>query len=637
MCGIAGRVAENSLPVERWARVLKVLRHRGPDDSGLYHGVGVTLANTRLAVLDASELGHQPMIDPSGRYVIVHNGEVYNYQEIRANLIKEGVQIRSGTDTEVILHAFIRWGEACLDEFNGMFAFAIWDAREKQLFFARDRLGIKPFYYLTSHGRFLFASEIKALLQMDMPSTEPNLAALAYFLQFRHNDLSETIFKGVFKLPPGHKGWWKEGRLQLAQWWQIPAVDGTQERPRPDEIRHLISDSVRLRLRSDYPPGLFLSGGVDSSGLLAAMSDGAGSVHSYTAEMTGLNAARNITPLAQRFGNIHHAVNVDSTAITLWPRVAWHYDELCADPASLPMYLLAKCAKEQVKVVFSGEGADEIFAGYERAAILRWAWALPKWALRLLPAILRRIPPRWGNLLFRYFSIIAPEGIDRLDKLLDGLDSPRRAYLAVQAVLMPEETLGLLLPEHARSIGVERLAEDLMKPWFVHAPGPDSVRDMLRFELANRLPTNLLLKGDAMTMAHGIECRVPYLDYRLVEYALRIPIADNVGLLTGKKALRSALAPMLPHQIGQSSKENFFVPIHHWLNALRPWMQELLAEKKLQNQGIFHPGHVREMMNRYRAGRLYYARPLWNLLHFQIWYNIYMEKGGAMPDESFPA
>jgi asparagine synthase (glutamine-hydrolysing) len=637
MCGIAGRIAERPLPAERWERVLDVMRHRGPDDSGLYHGAGVTLANTRLAILDSSELGHQPMIDPSGRYVIVHNGEVYNYQEIRANLIKEGVPFRSGTDTEVILHAFIRWGETCLDEFNGMFAFAIWDAREKQLFFARDRLGVKPFYYLASQGRFLFASEIKALLQMEIPSTEPNLAALAYFLQFRHNDLSETIFKGVFKLPPGHKGWWKEGRLLLAQWWQIPAADERQEHHRPDEIRDLISDSVRLRLRSDYPPGLFLSGGVDSSGLLAAMSDRAGPVHTFTAEMTGLHAARNIAPLARRFGNIHHAVNVDSTAVALWPRVAWHYDELCADPASLPMYLLAKRAKEHVKVVFSGEGADEIFAGYERAAILRWAWALPRPALRLLPAILRCLPSRWGNLIFRYFSIIAPEGIGRLEELLHGLDSPRRAYLAVQSVLMPEEMLGLLLPEHARSIGVEHLAEDLMKPWFIHSPGPDSVRDMLRFELANRLPTDLLLKGDAMTMAHGLECRVPYLDYRLVELALRIPITDNVGLRTGKKSLRSALAPMLPRRVERSPKENFFVPIHHWLAALRPWMQELLAERKLQSQGIFHPGRVKEMMDRYRAGRLYYARPLWNLLHFQIWRDIYMEKGGAMPDESLPA
>jgi asparagine synthase (glutamine-hydrolysing) len=637
MCGIAGRVAEQPLAPERWPRVLEALRHRGPDDAGLYHGAGVCLAHARLAILDASELGRQPMADPSGRYVIVHNGEVYNYIELRERLKKKGVVFRSGADTEVVLHSFIQWGEACLAEFNGMFAFAIWDERERRLFFARDRLGVKPFYYAVNQGRFFFASEIKALLPMDLPRSEPNLAALAYFLQFRHNDLAETIFRGVFKLPPGGQGWWQAGRLRLSAWWSPPSPEAPARTADLAELRDLLADAVRLRLRSDFPTGLFLSGGLDSSGLLAMMARFTGPLHTFTAEMPGLKAGRNIAALSRRFGNTHHAVPVGLEAAALWPRVAWQFDELCADPASLPMYLLAKQAREHVKSVFSGEGADEIFVGYERATILRWAWAAARVApaalLRLLPALLRRVPPRWGNLFFKYYSIIAPEGIDRLRQMLSSLPSPRRAYLAVQAVLMPDETADLLLPEHAHALGIDHLATDLMAPWFTREPGPGAIGDMLRFELANRLPTDLLLKGDAMTMAHGLECRVPYLDYRLVEYALCIPLADHLGLTKNKRVLRAALAPFLPPQVTRGSKENFFVPIHQWLDVLRPGMRELLAEKRLRDQGIFRPDRVSQMIDRYRAGRLYYARPLWNLMHYQIWHNIYVENGGARPAE----
>jgi asparagine synthase (glutamine-hydrolysing) len=638
MCGIAGRLGEPPLGPERWPRVLSALRHRGPDDAGLFHRAGIALAHTRLTIVDPSERGRQPLTDSTGRWTIVHNGEVYNYLEIRERLRKDGVPFRTDTDTEVILQAFVRWGEDCLHEFNGMFAFAIWDDREKRLFFARDRLGIKPFYYAATSGRFLFASEIKALLQMDLPPTEPNLAALAYFLQFRHNDLAETIFKGVFKLPPGHKGRWKSGALEIDGWWSPPAIEPSARNSSPEEIRELLLDSVRLRLRADFPAGLFLSGGVDSSSLLAAMArdrPAPSGIHTFTAEMSGLAAAGNIPRLAREFGNIQHGLAVGPDAAAHWPRIVWHYDELCADPASLPVYLLARRARDDVKIVLSGEGGDEIFAGYERAAILRWAWfaarTVGRRTLGVLPAVLRRIPPRLGNLFFRYFSIVAPEGIDRLATFLSALDAPRRAYLAVQAALMPEETVGLLLPEHARRLTIERLAEDLMRPWFTHAPGLASIADMLRFELTHRLPANLLLKCDAMTMAHGLECRVPYLDHRLVELALRVPVGDNLGLMTNKKLLRAAVAPLLPRAVRRMRKENFFVPIHQWLDVMRPWINEMLDEKKLRAEGIFDPVQVRRMVGQYRTGRLYYARPLWNLVHFQLWRRIYLENHGAMP------
>jgi asparagine synthase (glutamine-hydrolysing) len=314
----------------------------------------------------------------------------------------------------------------------------------------------------------------------------------------------------------------------------------------------------------------------------------------------------------------------------------WQYDDLCADPASLPMYLIAQKAREHVKVVLSGEGADEIFGGYERAFILRWAWALsnkvPSSVLMVLPKVLRAIPPQWGNLVFRYFSILAPEGIDRLQTFLGDLQSPHKAYQAIQAVLMPTEANSLLLPEHTKGIGPDSIAESIVKPWFPHSPGNDSVRDAMRFEMGHRLVNELLLKCDAMTMAHSLECRVPFLDHRLVEYALRIPIRQNLGLGSGKTALRRALAPMLPKRVANAPKEGFFVPIHNWLEAMRPWMQELLDEKKLASQGIFDPKKVAQMMDRFSAGKLYHARGLWNLMNYQIWHNIYIENGGAQPE-----
>jgi len=638
MCGIAGSAGRQRIPEKRWEAILDVLGHRGPDDRGLYRDQHITLAHTRLSILDLSPRGHQPMISGDGRYVIVHNGEIYNYVELRSELAGKGYEFRSRTDTEVILCSYREWGEECLSRFNGMFAFALWDTLEHLLFFARDRLGEKPFYYSVHNGSFCFASEIKALLEMDLPPRAINLEALAYYLQFRHNDLEETIFKGIFKLPPGHMGLWADGRLQTRPYWQLepgrPHVSSEEEMV--ETVYSLLRDSVRLRLRSDVPVGLFLSGGVDSSGLLAAMSaEQRRPVETFNADMEGLSATRNIEVLTSRMGSIHHTLKAEADITSLWPAVVRAYDELNADPASLPMFELARMAGSTLKVIFSGEGADEIFAGYERISIFLWAYTahryLPAWLLGVLPDILGRVPPRVGNLLFRYFSIIVPEGIERFRDFIANLSTPRRSYLAIQSILLPEETMGLLLPEHRAAIDVDGIDEHLMGPFFRHDGGREAIEQILLFEIRHRMVSDLLMKCDAMTMAHGLECRVPYLDHRLVEYAMQIPLGAKVRWGKNKVVLRKALGRLLPASIANQAKENFFPPIHLWLNELRPWVAQLLDERHLLSQGIFEPARVAALLQKYRAGNLYYARQLWNLMNFQLWHRIYMEPEAGIP------
>ncbi|MFP4474032.1 MAG: asparagine synthase (glutamine-hydrolyzing) [Desulfatibacillaceae bacterium] len=635
MCGIAGRTGQPDLSPKRWEKVLERLAHRGPDGSGLYRGNGVTLAHTRLNILDPTEAGDQPMSDPTGRYTIVHNGEVYNYVELKKELEKRGIRFRSGTDTEVVLWSFIVHGERCLDSFNGMFAFAVWDEREQRLFLARDRMGIKPLYYCVSDGRLIFASEIKAILAMRDESVVPDMRVLAYFLQTRHNDLDRTIFSGVSKVPPGHRAWWRGKELDMSMWWDLPGEPAACRPGHAEMLGELIRDSVRLRLRSDFPVGLFLSGGVDSSGLLAAMAPFRSPVHTYNADMEGLRAGANISTLRERFGNTHHGLSMGPEAARLLPRIVWHFDDLCADPASVPVYLLSELAGREVKTVLAGEGADELFAGYERMAILYRAFqaarVVPSGLLPLLPALLRMVPPRWGDLLFRYYSIIVPEGLDRLDCFVRSLDDPCTAYQAVQSVLMPDEAESLLLPEHGRAAGARTLFRDTMGPYMDSGRGPEAVWRAMRFETARRLNTDLLLKCDAMSMAHGLECRVPYLDHRLVEAAMCVPVGRNLGLRSNKRLLRQAMAPMLPKGVARTPKENFFVPIHLWLATLRPWMESLLEKRALRRQGIFDPDRVSLLMEGYRAGKLVHARALWNLMYFQLWYGIYVEGDGERP------
>lgn len=640
MCGIAGSAGGRRMSEKRWEAILDVVGHRGPDDRGMYCDDYITLAHTRLSILDLSPRGHQPMISGDGRYVIVHNGEIYNHVELRSELTGEGYEFRSRTDTEVILCSYREWGEECLSKFNGMFAFAIWDTLERLLFFARDRLGEKPFYYSMHDGRFSFASEIKALLKMDLPPRAINLEALAYYLQFRHNDLEETIFKGIFKLPPGHMGLWRDGRLQTKPYWRLepgrPEVSSEEEMV--ETVYALLRDSVRLRLRSDVPVGLFLSGGVDSSGLLAAMSaEQTRPVETFNADMEGLNATRNIRLLTSRMGNIHRTLKAKADITSVWPAVVRAYDELNADPASLPMFELARMAAGTLKVIFSGEGADEIFAGYERISIFLWAYTadryVPDRLIGLLPDILSRVPPRLGNLLFRYFSIIVPEGIERFREFIANLGTPRRSYVAIQSILSPEETMGLLAPEHRARLDVDGINERLMGPFFRPGGSKEAIEQILLFEIRHRMVSDLLMKCDAMTMAHGLECRVPYLDHRLVEYALRIPLGAKVRWRKNKVVLRKAMGRLLPVCIANQPKENFFPPIHLWLDELRPWVVRLLDERYLRTQGIFDPARVAALVKKYRAGNLYYARQLWNLMNFQLWYRIYMEPEAGIPQE----
>ncbi len=630
MCGICGFYGPEDKQLLR--KMTDLLQHRGPDQFGYFSDKNVSLGHRRLSIIDLSADGKQPMDNENGTVWIVFNGEIYNYPEIKAGLEKRGHRFKSKTDTEVIVHAYEEFGEGCVNLFNGCFAFAIYDSREKNLLLYRDRMGVKPLYYTQINEKLYFASEIKSLLEVPGMERKVNLAALNYYLSFFANPLDETMFAGIKKIPPGHYLKFSRGKAVLRKYWGLVMQPGlSDERIAKKDLYRLLDDSVRRRLMSDVPLGLYLSGGIDSGTVASLMSNHSDKIKTFSvgfdldAEKAELKRAR-IT--SEYFNTEHKEIIIGVDSIKSLPDIVWHQDEPMGDPTSIPTYYLSREAKKKVTVVLTGEGADEQFSGYEQEKFLllhkKYVRKVPLWLRKPLFYPLKSIPAKNFNLFFKYMGSLGEEGKKRLLQFINTNDNAE-AFMSMVSIFSQQEKKALAGNRLLEEIGRNNVTHQMREKYFFKGKG--LLNRMLLFENKVMLAENLLMKVDKNTMAQAVEARVPFLDYRVVEFAARLSPDLKLRGMKDKYILRQAMKKHLPQDRYKQKKERFFVPIDHWLkNELKPLSEEMLSRTYLEQQGYFNPYYVEKMVRNYRNSPLFYSRQLWTILNFQLWHKMFIEK-----------
>jgi len=629
MCGIVGFSWEDGNLVRRMASLIK---YRGPDQEGFYTDRSVSLGNRRLKIVDLSERGKQPIFNESGSMCIVFNGEVFNHKELRMGLEAKGHKFSSSTDTEVVLHAFEEYGRSCLKKLNGFFAFAIYDRGKKSLFLARDRLGVKPLYYFNAGGRFIFASEIKSMLECGI-HRELNARSLERFVAFGYNYGPETMLSGISKLMPGHSMTFDltAKKLSLEKYWDLePNPDyGMPERHFTASLETLLLDAVEKRMVAEVPVGAYLSGGIDSSTVVGMMDAcrkimGGNEIRTYCIGFgrsdDELCQARLV---AEHLGTNHTEFMVSPDIEKILPKIVWHSDDPIGDPAFVPIYMLTEKVRPKATVVLTGDGGDEFFAGYEQVKILPKVHKLrfmPK-AARFMAsnAALRAIPNRALELLFKHASALGDAGKQRAISIITHADDKARAYADFCSIISDDEARELVV----RSNGV---VGDLRRSF----GGGSYFNQILLTDIRNQLPEAFCMKNDKMVMAHSVEMRTPFLDYRVAELSFRMPQRLKLRGSTEKYILRKVAYNYVPRQILHRKKQRFYVPIDQWLaEDLRGLADDLLSEKRLKRQGLFDYRYMERIKRGYSSSPLFYARQLWSMLVFQIWHSIFIEKEKA--------
>jgi len=633
MCGIAGFVESPTCPAPFGGeaattlvhRMCDVIRHRGPDDEGVWVDEGVALGMRRLSIIDLST-GHQPIHNEDRSVWIVFNGEIYNYRELRRELEAAGHRFYTSTDTEVIVHAYEQWGKQAITRLRGMFGLAIWNTRTRALLVARDRIGIKPMHYATVDGRFYFGSELKSLLEApDLPrDLDPD--ALDHYLSFLYTPRDRSIFKQVQKLPPGHLLTWQDGRLNVEQYWELPADETFtgSEADAVDQLRAVLTDAVRSHLISDVPLGAFLSGGIDSSLVVGLMSQVSGarvktfSIGFDEPEFDELDAARRV---AEHFGTEHHEFVVKPDGVGILDRLVSHFDEPFGDPSAIPTWYVSEMARRHVTVVLSGDGGDELFGGYDRyvphprvAAFDRYC---PRTLRRVAAVAAARLP--YG---VRGKNFLRHVGRDDTGRYLDAI----RFFGA-------DEKLSLLTPDLLQRIEEPdpeaRLARHFAR--FARLPWPSQ---MMRFDAETYLPEDVLTKVDRMSMAHSIESRVPLLDNEVIAFASALPDAMKIKGGRRKHVLKEVAATLLPREIIERKKQGFGVPLVTWFrgNLRELFADTLLAPAALQ-RGYFQPAFVSRLVSEHLAGTRDHSWRLWQLVVFERWHREYVERRGSTAPE----
>lgn len=619
MCGICGVVRVTPPgPVDEdiLRRMRDSMVHRGPDDGGLFISENVGLGHRRLSIIDLSG-GHQPMSNADGSAWIVFNGEIYNFQDLRSRLEGLGHTFRTRSDTEVILQAYEAFGTACVEYLRGMFAFGIWDHRKRELLLARDRLGIKPLYYTMHDGTFLFASEIKAILQWPGVPREVDTIALGQYLRYRYVPGPRTMFRGISKLQPGHLLRLKDGTVVIRPYWDLP-LDG-EELSREHADRQLwerLEECVRLHLISDVPLGVFLSGGIDSStitGLAVRHVPGpvqtfaVGYPHGQEDDETGF--ARRV---ADHFRTQHRVLTLDPGSFwDFLTRMVWFLDEPVADPAAVPLYFLAEYARRHVTVVLSGEGGDELLAGY---GIYHKMLQIER---------LRRIP---------FLSLMQPLAKGRkMKRYLTWMGQPlHERYRGVSQVCDKLEMRRLVEIDGPDN-------DDFARECFERTAHLDPLRRMLYLDLKVWLPDDLLMKADRMTMATSVELRVPFLDHTLVEWAWRLPSDLKLHGATGKYLLRRITADLLPAEILQRPKQGFFVPLRDWLRTgLHDTVRTLLLDEG-NGFPLLNSKEVGRLLNAHLTGREDLSEVLFTLAVLACWHQLFIAAPRIEPPHAFGA
>jgi asparagine synthase (glutamine-hydrolysing) len=628
MCGICGTAGTEDSALLK--KMCDAIVHRGPDDSGEFLDSNIGLGFRRLSIIDISG-GHQPVHNEDESIHVIFNGEIYNYKSLTEDLISKGHRFYTNSDTEVLVHLYEEYGESFVTNLRGMFAFAIWDSNRKRLQLARDRLGIKPLYYTFFNNIFLFASEIKSILQCEEFERKVNIDSLHRYLSFRCDPGTSTMFRNINKLAPGHILSFSNGNIEIKKYWdfrmspQQGSIDYYSER-----LRKLLKECVKIRLMSEVPLGVYLSGGIDSSSVVAMMSDLVDEpIKTFSVgfgnRMDELPYAKQV---ADYFGTDHHEILVEADSYDILPEIVWHFDEPVADPAAIPTYLMSKATKKDVTVVLTGEGADEIFAGYEQYKILKYGrgfGTLPHSFKKILPMLVRKLPKSILDRLFAYSSSLGDEGINRFAKFMESLDKTGESYLEIVSIFTDDEKREIYTRGLADKINLE-IAKELNESYF--RGKSDLLNQLLYMETKTLLPENLLMKVDKMTMAHSIEARVPFLDHNMVEFASALPTNLKLNGMTGKYLLRKAMADLLPKEIIHRKKQRFFVPIDDWFEKKIKCDALRLFEESNVYQ-YFDKEKIITMIEKYDRSKLFYMRQLWSIINFAIWHKIYIEDSAS--------
>ena len=634
MCGIAGLVACDGLQPDDSARAIAmrdILAHRGPDDAGVYSDGFAALAHRRLSIVDLKS-GHQPLGNEDGSVWVVFNGEIYNHGDLRTPLEAAGHRYRTRCDTETIVHAYEQWGDACVERFRGMFALAIWDANRRRLLLARDRMGIKPVYWTLAGGRLIFASEIKSILESGLVQPEPNTEAIPELLGARYLSGSETLFKGIHRLLPGHRLVYQNGATATSQYWDIPVGKDAPEVSRltdeeaVSEFRRRLEEAVRTRLMSDVPLGMFLSGGLDSSAIAALMAGMIDrplktfSVAFHHRAFSELDYAREVARAIN--ADAHEVVIDQNDFFDALPRLVWHEDEPIAHPSSVPLYFVSRLAREHVTVVLTGEGSDELLAGYGK-----YPRTLANWRAGAL----------WG---------IAPDLVRRFvrDRVAPHLPGRLGRYATRSFLSMPRTPEAMFFDNFAaiglrrqRALLDSRLAAHALpsayaasRAYFDTPNGHSTTLDRLLYADLKTYLVELLMKQDQMSMAASIESRVPFLDHPLVEFAAALPPRMKLRGLTTKWILREAVKTVLPPSILTRRKMGFPVPFALWMRGEGADLaRDVLLDRRARQRGITDHAAVTQLIDGHASGATDGGDAIWALMNLELWFRTFIDGEGV--------
>jgi len=653
MCGICGEIdfIRSGIRMDGLRRMCDVLAHRGPDDEGMVFIKGnqyfevkksspglpngnvfeVGLGHRRLSIIDLSEAGHQPMCNENKTIWIVLNGEIYNFQDLRSELEKNGHLFKSKSDTETILHAYEQWGTECLNHLRGMFAFAIWDSNLQRLFMARDRLGKKPLVYFRQNGHFSFASEIKALLEIPGVERNVNASALHHYLTYQYVPSPDTIFEGIKKLPPAHYLLYdRRGNLKIECYWRLHFDSSHQTKASVEElmdrIRTELEESVKLRLISDVPLGAFLSGGVDSSlivGIMARLSGQPVKTFSIGFEEKEFDELSYARIVSDHFSTEHHEFIVKPNAIEILPKLVWYYNEPFADSSAIPTYYVANLTKDFVKVVLTGDAGDENFAGYPRYLRSMWVASFTR-----IPEKLRR------DLLPHFLRVFSglhwrEKTLNRLADFMESLSTDQAKNYAEQIkIFNTKEKENIYTNDFCKKVE-ENNPLDFLLSKFQESDTENLLEQLLYVDMNSYLPEDLLVKMDIATMANSLEARVPFLDHKFMELVGEIPVHLKLRGTESKFILKKAFKDLLPEAIFKRKKMGFGVPLSKWFrNELKEYVYEVLLDHKTLNRGYFRREGIERLLDDHISLRYDHSIRIWALLFLEIWFRVFIDRVG---------
>ncbi|MGH9348987.1 MAG: asparagine synthase (glutamine-hydrolyzing) [Vicinamibacterales bacterium] len=631
MCGIAG-FADLGAPApralnadrSRVTAMCDVMRHRGPDDDGVHVAAGVALGMRRLSIIDLAT-GHQPIHNEDRTISVVFNGEIYNYRELRDALEARGHRFSTATDTETIVHGYEEWGERVFSMLRGMFGVAIWDARSRTLLVARDRAGIKPIYYAEAAGRLFFGSEAKCVLANPEVDRRLDMAALDHYLAYQYTPRTHSIFRGIRKLRPGHFLKVAGGSARTTQYWELPA-DRTDRVFRGDErealaaIEAVLADAVRSHMIADVPLGAFLSGGIDSSLVVALMtqaSDRPVKTFSIGFEEAGFDELPHARRVAQHLGTEHHELVVRPDALGILDRLVWHFDEPFADPSAIPTWYVSEMARRHVTVVLSGDGGDELFGGYTRY--------LPHPRVESFD----RLAPRVGRAVAAAAWRALPHGARGKNFLRHVARNAQGRYVDSVTFYHADERRALLSPAARAELGHWDAERGFSQPFgrFARLPLP---AQLMAFDFETYLPEDCLVKVDRMSMAHSIEARVPLLDHLVVELAASLPASMKMPGGRLKHLLKELAFSRVPREILDRPKQGFGVPVGRWFRGeMREAFGDILGSPLTRQRGYFDATFVDRVVADHLAGRRDHSWRLWMLLVFELWHRQYVDRAAV--------